>query len=121
MAQHGERKRVPQRDRSLISARWSMVALVLAARTASADPNDYVFMPAVDYGERELDFKYGVAGKKDEPTAQAASFGFGYGLKEWWFTEFYLKGTREGSRSTFDARAPTPAQFRRNRPRQRPI
>ena len=103
MAQQGERKRVPQRDRGLNPPRWSMVALALAAGSARADPNDYVFMPAVDYGERELDFKYGVAGKKDEPSAQAASFGFGYGLKEWWFTEFYVKGTREGSRSTFDA------------------
>ena len=75
----------------------------MLAVTALADPNDYVFMPAVTYGEREIDFKYGVAGKKDEPTAQAASLGFGYGATDWWFTEFYVKGTREGTQSRFDA------------------
>ena len=85
------------------AARLALLPLALAGGSATADPNDYVFVPAIEYGERELDFKYGVAGKKDDPTAQAASFGFGYGLKEWWFTEFYVKGTREGSRSAFDA------------------
>ena len=55
---------------------------VLAAFVASAavaGPSDYVFLPAVAYGEREIDFKYGAAGKKDEPSEQAASLGFGYG------------------------------------------
>ena len=77
--------------------------LALAAGAALAGPDEYVFMPSVSYGERELDFKYGAATKKDEPAAQAASLGLGYGATEWWFTEFYLKGARDGSRSTFDA------------------
>jgi len=77
--------------------------LALAAGTALAGPDEYVFLPSVSYGEREIDFKYGAATKKDEPTAQAASLGLGYGVTEWWFTEFYLKGAREGSHSTFDA------------------
>ena len=77
--------------------------LAFAAGTAIAGPDEYVFLPSVSYGERELDFKYGAATKKDEPTAQAASLGLGYGVTEWWFTEFYFKGAREGSRSTFDA------------------
>jgi hypothetical protein len=83
--------------------RWIALPFALAAASASADPNDYVSTPAVEYGEREIDFKYGISTKKDEPSAQAASLGFGYGPTEWWFTEFYLKGAREGPRSTFDA------------------
>ena len=44
-----------------------------------------------------------MATKKNEPTQQAASLGVGYGATEWWFTEFYVKGEREGARSLFDA------------------
>jgi hypothetical protein len=77
--------------------------LALAAGSAFADPEDYVATPQVEYGEREIDFKYGVATKKDQPSAQGASLGVGYGVTEWWFTEFYLKGMREGARSSFDA------------------
>jgi len=80
-----------------------LLPLVLAAGSALAGPDEYVFLPSVTYGEREIDFKYGAATKKDEPTAQAASLGVGYGVTEWWFTEFYFKGAREGSRSAFDA------------------
>jgi len=83
-----------------------LLAVIVSAPLAGAalaGPADYVFLPAVEYGERELDFKYGAATKKNEPTAQAASLGFGYGLKEWWFTEFYVKGEREGAQSRFDA------------------
>ncbi len=83
-----------------------LLALFVSAPVAGAalaGPADYVFVPAVEYGERELDFKYGVATKKDEPSLQAASLGFGYGLREWWFTEFYLKAEREGAASRFDA------------------
>ena len=103
MDQQGGRAPGSQRNRGLSPARWSLAALALAAGSASAGPSDYVFAPAVQYGERELDFKYGAAGKKDDPTAQAASLGLGYGVKEWWFTEFYVKGARAGSRSVFDA------------------
>jgi hypothetical protein len=70
---------------------------------AVAGPADYVFVPAVSYGERELDFKYGVSTKSDDPSLQAASLGFGYGATEFWFTEFYIKYGREGSHTAFDA------------------
>lgn len=73
------------------------------AGAAFAGPADYVFLPTVNYGERELDVKYGVATKKNEPSEQAASLGLGFGLREWWFTEFYVKGEREGARSRYDA------------------
>ena len=45
-------------------APWPLMGLALASGNAFAGPNDYVFMPTVEYGEREIDFKYGAAGKK---------------------------------------------------------
>lgn len=80
-----------------------VVVVTALAGVAVAGPADYIFVPAVEYGERELDFKYGVDTKKHESSLQAASLGLGLGLSEWWFTEFYVKGEREGARSRFDA------------------
>jgi len=59
------------------------------ALSALAGPSDYVFMPGVTYGEREIDFKMGTAKKDDRQSA--ASLGFGYGVTETWFTEIYRK------------------------------
>ena len=57
-----------------------------------AGPSDYVHVPSVEYGEREIDFKAGTWKLKDEPVREsAASLGFGYGVTQWWFTEAYLK------------------------------
>jgi hypothetical protein len=71
---------------------------------AHAGPSDYVYTPAVEYGEKEIDFKYGTARKGDDPRASAASIGFGYGVKEWWFTELYLKYKSENGEGTkYDA------------------
>lgn len=69
-----------------------------------AGPSDYIYTPAVTYGEREIDFKMGSASKADTPHEAAASIGFGYGAKQWWFTEVYLKYKRELNENTrFDA------------------
>lgn len=64
---------------------------------AFASPADYVYTPIVEYGEKEIDFKYGTANQKDGTRVEAASVGFGYGAKEYWFTEFYLKQERTGN------------------------
>lgn len=83
----------------------ALVAGALLSPLAShAGPSDYVYTPSVTYGEREIDFKMGSADKKDTPVEAAASIGFGYGVKQWWFTEFYLKYKRELNEDTkFDA------------------
>jgi hypothetical protein len=93
----------PPRSRILKPHLCALLASATLSGAALAGPAEYVFLPAVNYGEREIDFKYGAAGKKDEPTAQAASLGVGYGLTEWWFSEFYVIGEREGSKSRYDA------------------
>ncbi len=79
-----------------------LIAIALSS-VASGGPAEYVFVPAVEYGEREVDFKYGSANTDGELGTQAASIGFGYGAKPWWFTEFYAKYKREDGRTFFDA------------------
>jgi hypothetical protein len=69
---------------------------------ALAEPSDYIFLPGVTYGEREIDFKMGTAKKDDRQSA--ASLGFGYGITQNWFTEVYRKYERSTDEGThFDA------------------
>ncbi len=81
--------------------------LSLQGALAHAGPADYVFVPSVTYGEREIDFKMGTVRRNagDESGREsAASLGFGYGVREWWFTEFYAKYERNsGEKTKFDA------------------
>jgi hypothetical protein len=72
---------------------------------AHADPDEYVHVPAVEYGEKEIDFKYGTREFKDASERDSAgSIGFGWGARPWWFTEAYLKYHKEGSDTTrYDA------------------
>ena len=72
---------------------------------AHAGPSDYVYEPAVEYGEREIDFKAGTSKlRNDEGRESAASLGFGYGVTQRWFTEAYLKYHHEpGNHHQYDA------------------
>ncbi|MSQ19852.1 MAG: hypothetical protein EXR39_09895 [Betaproteobacteria bacterium] len=61
-------------------------------------------MPNVEYGEKEIDFKWGAAKARDGSSATATALGLGWGATPWWFTEVYGKWRRdpiEGRR--FDA------------------
>jgi hypothetical protein len=80
----------------------SLLLLVLGSllsNTVQAGPADYVYTPTVEYGEREIDFKYGSEAPPDSqpdlPRAYGASLGLGYGATEYWFTEIYLKHESE--------------------------
>src|SRR5216684_842304 len=72
-----------------------------------AGPSDYVYYPYVEYGEREIDLKYGTAKAKDANGGEresAGSVGFGYGATQWWFTEAYLKYHKvAGGKAGYDA------------------
>lgn len=70
---------------------------------ARGGPADYVFVPAVEFREHEIDFKYGSAVSASESGTQAASVGLGYGATPWWFSEFYVKYKHEEGRTYFDA------------------
>lgn len=81
-----------------------LAGALLCPLLAIAGPADYVYTPAVTYGEREIDFKMGTSDKKDEAFEAAASLGMGYGVSQRWFTELYVKYKRELNESTkFDA------------------
>lgn len=81
-----------------------LAGVLLSPVFAHAGPSDYVYTPTVEYGEKEIDFKYGTARKNGDPRESAASIGFGYGATEWWFTEIYLKYKREnGEHTKYDA------------------
>ncbi len=67
---------------------------ILSHQPAFAGPADYIYTPTVEYGEREIDFKYGSAEQADGTFNQVSSFGVGYGAGEYWFTEVYLKHKR---------------------------
>jgi len=69
------------------------------SNTALAGVADYVYMPAVEYGEKEIDFKTGTAKLQNGDRAQVSSLGLGYGVTEYWFSEIYFKHEREGGES----------------------
>jgi hypothetical protein len=79
--------------------KFSSLAIIAAlfSHTAIAGVADYVYVPAVEYGEKEIDFKTGTAKLKSGDRAQVSSIGFGYGVTEYWFSELYFKHEREGS------------------------
>jgi hypothetical protein len=81
-----------------------LAGALLVPPLAHAGPADYIYTPTVEYGEKEIDFKAGSSRTGNEPRESAASLGFGYGAKEWWFTEAYLKVKRAANQGTrFDA------------------
>ncbi len=77
---------------------------MLCPLLVQAGPSDYVVMPSVELGEKEIDYKFGSARTGDGPRESANSIGFGYSAKDWWFTEIYLKYKSNNFEQTrFDA------------------
>lgn len=73
-----------------ISALIVLFATLLST-AVYAGPADYVYMPTVEYGEREIDLKFGSASFADGHHRTDTSLGYGYGATEYWFTEVYFK------------------------------
>jgi len=79
---------------------FTVVCEIISICSAYAGPADYLYTPAVEYGEREIDFKYGSASPQaGVGSAYGSSIGLGYGAREHWFTEIYLKRERTGNQS----------------------
>jgi len=90
----------------MITIRITATAVLMSASitAAVAGPSDYVFLPGVTYGEREIDFKMGSWKHPTEGNLSAASLGFGFGVTQRWFTEIYRKYEHPGGEGTrFDA------------------
>ncbi len=58
---------------------------------AYAGSADYVAVPGVELGEKEIDFKIGSLKANGADRESAASLGFGYGVTGRWFSEVYVK------------------------------
>lgn len=66
----------------------AVAALALcAAQAALAGPAAYVKTPLVEYGERELELKWGRAKAGDGTREHQTIIGVGAGITPWWFTE----------------------------------
>ncbi len=72
---------------------------------ALAGPSDYVYTPTVEYGEREIDLKYGTWRFDDGPVRESkGSIGLGWGATPSWFTEAYVIWHKEpGEKTEYDA------------------
>ena len=76
---------------SRIAPLLAALAAALASATTEAGPNDYIRLPTVEYGEKEIDFKTGTQRNRDGTSESAHSLGLGMGATPWWFTELYAK------------------------------
>lgn len=90
-------------ERNVMKPHAAMLALagMLGLHAAHAGPADYVYTPTVEAGETELDFKFGT--EDGSPRKSVGTFGLGYGVNDWWFTEAYVKYAKEGSGIKYDA------------------
>lgn len=80
------------RTAALAGALLALATTLISIPSVSlADTDDYVHTPNVEYGEREIDFKAGTAKLRDGQRESAQSIGFGWGVTQRWFTEFYGK------------------------------
>ena len=81
----------------------SLSVLLLASIFSShayAGAADYVYVPTVEFGEREIDVKFGQAEPLANNRAQVTSIGYGISARENWFTEIYLKDERNSTGKT---------------------
>ena len=78
----------------LVALLCTLLSWLALSPPAVAGPADYVYSPIVEYGERELDFKAGASSPQAGYNGRGASLGLGFGVREYWFTEIYLKQER---------------------------
>lgn len=69
----------------------------VASNSVFAGAADYIYMPTVEFGEREIDVKFGQAEPLASDRTQVTSIGYGVSARENWFTEIYLKDERDSA------------------------
>jgi len=101
---HEPSPRRPSPGRRKLAGLLLPLALALSAHTAWAvDASDYLLLPTVVQGEREIDWRTGIASAGTTTNAQADyALGVGYGVTAHWFTELaFHYGHRQGSTLQF--------------------
>lgn len=92
------------RTASLAGAALALASSLACLPVFAVEAGDYVHSPIVEYGEREIDFKYGTLKNPDGTRESAGSVGLGWGVTPHWFTEVYAKWHKEpGAATGFDA------------------
>ena len=98
------RRRTYSRRRDRLARVVLPIALAAFSQTAWAvDASDYLLLPTVIQGEREIDWRTGIASSGSTANAQTDyALGLGYGVTAHWFTEVAVHyGQRQGSTLQF--------------------
>ncbi|MBV8665242.1 MAG: hypothetical protein JO269_02050 [Burkholderiaceae bacterium] len=84
----------------------SLLAMLLAAAPACADPDDFLLTTYAQSGLQQINLALGSTGLSGQPRDSHATLGYGYGVSELWFSELYVSYDHtEGSPTTFDSAA----------------
>lgn len=90
--------------RAAVLVALALTSLWTPSLGMAAGASDYVVTPIVEDGEREIDFKAGMAKLPENSRESAYSIGLGWGVRSWWFSEVYAKWHKEPRASNaFDA------------------
>ncbi len=73
-------------------------ALMLAGQAMALSPTNYIFLPKVEEGEKEIEIKAGTS--KHDGRESAFVAGFGIAVNSFWFTEVSLKAVKEPGRGS---------------------
>lgn len=80
------------------------LSCLAASPSTMADPADYVVSIYDNENLKKIDLRFGAERVSDQPDASAATIGYGFAVKRWWFTELYGKFERSDDEATkFDA------------------
>jgi len=78
----------------------SALVVLMFTNCALAEPDESIATTYADDGLRQIDLKFGSIKQSSQDRSSAATFGFGYGLTEYWFSEIYVSYERVGSEGT---------------------
>ncbi len=92
-------KKGPSMSSTLKFIQLTLLLTSISIASAIAGPADYIYTPMVEFGEREIDFKYGSSALPNARHKQAIGIGFGIGVTEYWFTEVAYKDKRNGGKT----------------------
>jgi len=90
-------------SRTAIFLQRTLILTSITIASAIAGPADYIYTPMVEFGEREIDFKYGSSALPNARHKQAISIGLGMGVTQRWFTEVIYKEKRKGGKTVQQA------------------